>query len=116
MQRDPAAAGAPALPRLSPLPPPPTSPLPGGTRFIGVYLARQLVEQGHEVTLFTRGKKAITQKLAGESDWEYERFKNSVKHIAGDRQVLFLFWGGRRGGSGQGGVCVGGGVPRRAAD
>ena len=26
----------------------------GGTRFIGVYLARQLAAQGHEVTLFTR--------------------------------------------------------------
>ena len=29
----------------------------GGTRFIGVYLTRILVEQGHEVVLFNRGKK-----------------------------------------------------------
>lgn len=29
----------------------------GGTRFIGVYLTRQLVAQGHEVVLFNRGKK-----------------------------------------------------------
>lgn len=29
----------------------------GGTRFIGVYLTRLLVEQGHEVVLFNRGKK-----------------------------------------------------------
>lgn len=29
----------------------------GGTRFIGVYLTRRLVEQGHEVVLFNRGNK-----------------------------------------------------------
>ncbi len=29
----------------------------GGTRFIGVYLTQQLVEQGHEVVLFNRGNK-----------------------------------------------------------
>ncbi|NJL35688.1 MAG: NAD-dependent epimerase/dehydratase family protein [Leptolyngbyaceae cyanobacterium SM1_4_3] len=29
----------------------------GGTRFIGVYLTRMLVEQGHEVVLFNRGNK-----------------------------------------------------------
>jgi nucleoside-diphosphate-sugar epimerase len=31
----------------------------GGTRFIGLYLARQLIDAGHEVTLFTRGKKQV---------------------------------------------------------
>ena len=30
----------------------------GGTRFIGVYLTKTLVTQGHEVVLFNRGKKA----------------------------------------------------------
>jgi nucleoside-diphosphate-sugar epimerase len=30
----------------------------GGTRFIGVYLTKILVEQGHEVVLFNRGKKS----------------------------------------------------------
>lgn len=30
----------------------------GGTRFIGVYLTQILIEQGHEVVLFNRGKKA----------------------------------------------------------
>ncbi|NES24678.1 MAG: NAD-dependent epimerase/dehydratase family protein, partial [Symploca sp. SIO3E6] len=29
----------------------------GGTRFIGVYLTKILVEQGHEVVLFNRGNK-----------------------------------------------------------
>ena len=29
----------------------------GGTRFIGVYLTKALVEQGHEIVLFNRGKK-----------------------------------------------------------
>lgn len=29
----------------------------GGTRFIGVYLTKELVEQGHEVVLFNRGNK-----------------------------------------------------------
>ena len=29
----------------------------GGTRFIGIYLTKQLVEQGHEVVLFNRGNK-----------------------------------------------------------
>jgi nucleoside-diphosphate-sugar epimerase len=30
----------------------------GGTRFIGVYLTKVLLEQGHEVVLFNRGKKS----------------------------------------------------------
>jgi nucleoside-diphosphate-sugar epimerase len=30
----------------------------GGTRFIGVYLTKVLVERGHEVVLFNRGKKS----------------------------------------------------------
>jgi nucleoside-diphosphate-sugar epimerase len=29
----------------------------GGTRFIGIYLTQQLVEQGHEVVLFNRGNR-----------------------------------------------------------
>ncbi|MGB5596088.1 MAG: NAD-dependent epimerase/dehydratase family protein, partial [Crocosphaera sp.] len=29
----------------------------GGTRFIGVYLTKELVKQGHEVVLFNRGNK-----------------------------------------------------------
>lgn len=62
-------------------------PLAGGTRFIGVYLARQLVEQGHEVTLFTRGKKAVTYQIPDDSPSDYANFSKSVRHIAGDRMV-----------------------------
>jgi len=58
----------------------------GGTRFIGVYLARQLVEAGHEVTLYTRGKKAITEQIADDTDYSYQKFARSVKHIQGDRK------------------------------
>ncbi|KAF8065817.1 CSP41B [Scenedesmus sp. PABB004] len=58
----------------------------GGTRFIGLYLARQLAAAGHEVTLYTRGKKAITSQIADDTDASYARFAGSVKHIAGDRQ------------------------------
>ena len=46
----------------------------GGTRFIGVYLTKILVEQGHEVVLFNRGNKPAP--VAG------------VKQIHGDRKDL----------------------------
>lgn len=58
----------------------------GGTRFIGVYLARKLVEAGHEVTLFTRGKKPIAERIADDTDASYAHFERSIKHIAGDRK------------------------------
>jgi nucleoside-diphosphate-sugar epimerase len=44
----------------------------GGTRFIGVYLTKVLVEQGHEVVLFNRGNHPTP--VAG------------IKQIQGDRQ------------------------------
>lgn len=50
-----------ASPMLVPAPACPS--LPGGTRFIGVYLARQLIDAGHEVTLLTRGKKPVTYRI-----------------------------------------------------
>ena len=40
-----------------------STPYPGGTRFIGLYLARQLIDAGHEVTLLTRGKKPVTARI-----------------------------------------------------
>ncbi|MGG6294283.1 NAD-dependent epimerase/dehydratase family protein [Leptolyngbya sp. AN02str] len=43
----------------------------GGTRFIGVYLTRKLVKQGHDVVLFNRGNKPIPVE--------------GVSHIVGDR-------------------------------
>ncbi|NCJ06822.1 NAD-dependent epimerase/dehydratase family protein [Synechococcales cyanobacterium C] len=43
----------------------------GGTRFIGVYLIRLLLAQGHEVSIFSRGKRPIPQ---------------GVRHLQGDRQ------------------------------
>ncbi|CAI5462984.1 unnamed protein product [Closterium sp. Yama58-4] len=60
----------------------------GGTRFIGVYLARMLVKAGHEVTLFTRGKSPVTQQLPGESDADYSEYSARVRHLAGDRRDL----------------------------
>ena len=60
--------------------------LMGGTRFIGVYLARTLIAQGHDVHILTRGKKPVTFQIPGESTLEYDRFATSVKHIACDRK------------------------------
>lgn len=46
----------------------------GGTRFIGLYLARQLVEAGHEVTLFTRGKSDVCPRIPDDTDESYANF------------------------------------------
>ncbi|CAL5383628.1 unnamed protein product [Camellia sinensis] len=48
----------------------------GGTRFIGVFLSRLLVKEGHQVTLFTRGKASIAQQLPGESEKDYADFSS----------------------------------------
>ena len=58
----------------------------GGTRFIGVYLARQLVEQGHDVTLLTRGKSPVTQQIPDDTDDSFAKYESAVKHIACDRK------------------------------
>lgn len=58
----------------------------GGTRFIGVYLARELVRQGHEVTLFTRGKSPVTFQIPDDNDEFYAEYSSKIKHIAGDRK------------------------------
>lgn len=58
----------------------------GGTRFIGIFLSRLLVKEGHQVTLFTRGKAPVTQQLPGESEADYTDFKSKILHLKGDRQ------------------------------
>lgn len=58
----------------------------GGTRFIGVYLGRMLVDAGHDVTLYTRGKKEVTYPIPGESEESYAKYASSVHHIKGDRK------------------------------
>nr|XP_023914485.1 chloroplast stem-loop binding protein of 41 kDa b, chloroplastic isoform X1 [Quercus suber] len=58
----------------------------GGTRFIGVFLSRLLVKEGHQVTLFTRGKAPITQQLPGESDKDFVDFSSKILHLKGDRK------------------------------
>ncbi|XP_022895891.1 chloroplast stem-loop binding protein of 41 kDa b, chloroplastic [Olea europaea var. sylvestris] len=58
----------------------------GGTRFIGVFLSRLLVKEGHQITLFTRGKSPITQQLPGESDKDFSDFSSKILHLKGDRK------------------------------
>ena len=45
----------------------------GGTGFIGPHLVRQAVERGHQVTIFTRGRKDVAlptgvERLLGDRD------------------------------------------------
>ncbi|KAK4476744.1 hypothetical protein RD792_015904 [Penstemon davidsonii] len=58
----------------------------GGTRFIGIFLSRLLVQEGHQVTLFTRGKAPIAQQLPGESDTDFADFSSKILHLKGDRK------------------------------
>jgi len=82
----------------------------GGTRFIGVYLTRLLVEQGHEVVLFNRGNKpapvdgvttiegdrkdtdTLKARLSGESFDAI--FDNNGRELA-DTQPLIEIFGGK---------------------
>ncbi|KAF2324063.1 hypothetical protein GH714_006449 [Hevea brasiliensis] len=56
----------------------------GGTRFIDVFLSKLLVKEGHQVTLFTRGKAPITQQLPGESDQDFADFSSKILPSEGD--------------------------------
>ncbi|KAL0412886.1 UNVERIFIED_CONTAM: Chloroplast stem-loop binding protein of b, chloroplastic [Sesamum radiatum] len=58
----------------------------GGTRFIGIFLSRLLVKEGHQVTLFTRGKAPIAQQLPGESEADFADFSSKILHLKGDRK------------------------------
>lgn len=81
----------------------------GGTRFIGVYLTKQLVEEGHEVTLLNRGNhpapvegvetivcdrtdpKALKQAL---SDKSFDAiFDNNGRELAHTKPLADLFKG-----------------------
>jgi hypothetical protein len=62
----------------------------GGTRFIGLYLARQLVEQGHDVTLYTRGKKPVDAMIPDDTRESHAQFRSRINHISGDRMVCVL--------------------------
>jgi nucleoside-diphosphate-sugar epimerase len=77
----------------------------GGTRFIGVYLTRLLVAQGHEVVLFNRGNKpssvaqiqgnrtdpAQLAKLAGE---EFDAvFDNNGRELSDTQPLAEIFKG-----------------------
>ncbi len=81
----------------------------GGTRFIGVYLTKLLVAQGHEVVLFNRGKKPapveglrqihgdradanqIQEKLAGETFDAI--FDNNGRELSDTQPLADLFKG-----------------------
>lgn len=43
--------------------------------------------QGHDVTLFTRGKKAVTYQIPDDTVVSYKKFADKINHIAGDRMV-----------------------------
>ena len=57
----------------------------GGTRFSGNYLWKELVDRGHSVTLYNRGK---TDPVAvpGESEADFERRVSQTDFIVGDRK------------------------------
>ncbi|MBD0335298.1 MAG: NAD-dependent epimerase/dehydratase family protein [Cyanobacteria bacterium Co-bin13] len=81
----------------------------GGTRFIGVYLTRLLVEQGHEVVLFNRGNKpapvagvqqiqgdrrdaaGLKEKLSGESFDAI--FDNNGRELSDTQPLIEIFSG-----------------------
>ena len=40
-----------------------------------------------QVTLYTRGKKAVAAQIPDDAAEGYAKFKSKIKHIAGDRMV-----------------------------
>ncbi len=57
----------------------------GGTRFSGLYLWKELLDRGHDVTLYNRGKTEIP-RIRGEDDAAFERRKSKTNYISGDRK------------------------------
>lgn len=56
----------------------------GGTRFSGLWLWKELLDRGHSVTLFNRGKTAM-QPIPRETDEQFQKRIASTRFIAGDR-------------------------------
>ncbi|HEY9617490.1 MAG TPA: NAD-dependent epimerase/dehydratase family protein [Microcoleaceae cyanobacterium] len=81
----------------------------GGTRFIGVYLTKLLVQQGHEVVLFNRGNKPAPiegiQQIHGDRSNADELkaklsgqyfdaiFDNNGRELSDTRPLVEAFWG-----------------------
>ncbi|MBL1175108.1 NAD-dependent epimerase/dehydratase family protein [Pantanalinema sp. GBBB05] len=81
----------------------------GGTRFIGVYLTKLLVQQGHEVVLFNRGNKPAPiegiQQIHGDRSNAEELktklngqyfdaiFDNNGRELSDTRPLVEAFWG-----------------------
>lgn len=42
-------------------------------------------QEGHKVTLLTRGKKPVTFQIPDDTDASYKEFHSAVQHIAADR-------------------------------
>jgi len=60
----------------------------GGTRFSGLYLAKELADRGHELVLFNRGNTAKDDpklKVPGESDEDFAKRVEKTSVIVGDR-------------------------------
>ncbi|GJQ13704.1 hypothetical protein GpartN1_g5495.t1 [Galdieria partita] len=58
----------------------------GGTRFSGLYLARELALSGHQVVLFNRGNVPLDHiKIRGETEKEFQTRLSNTRWIKGDR-------------------------------
>jgi hypothetical protein len=51
-----------------------------------MFLSRLLAKEGHQVTLFIRGKAHITQHLLDESEKDYAGFSSKILYLKGDRK------------------------------
>src|SRR5437667_7627305 len=56
----------------------------GGTGFLGVHVTRQLLEAGHNVTVFHRGQTNVSPMIAAE-------LPHRARSVIGDRQHLSDF-------------------------
>ena len=56
----------------------------GGTRFIGVYLTKVLVEQGHEVVLFNRGNNPVPVEGVGQITGDRQDANQLKTKLAGE--------------------------------